>query len=147
MAYEAALWKRVKSAGTHLKRCGFPIVLKRIENDVSSGHPDVEGCIDGEQIWIELKSCDRPKRATTAIRPKVRPSQDIWLQERVRAGSRRCWVLIQVGDGPASRLYLIPGHMYPRIITPESELERMSVCSPTLSLPEILLRAAEGFEL
>lgn len=146
MAYEAALWKRVKSAGTHLKRCGFKVDLKRIENEAGSGHPDVEGVIDGEQIWIELKSCDRPKRPSTPIRPKVRPSQDIWLQERVRAGFRKAWVLIQVGEGAASRLYLIPGHLYPRIVTPEAELEAMSKCPPTASLPEILLTAAEGFE-
>jgi hypothetical protein len=148
MAYEAALWKRVKAAGTHLKQCGFGVHLKRIENSVGSGHPDVEGCIDGVQIWIELKSEERPKRLTTPIRFKVRPSQDIWLQERVRAGCRHCFALLQVGQDRASKLYLVPGHLYPNITTPEPELERLSILrSPTLSLPEILLRAAEGFEL
>lgn len=148
MALESALWKRVKAASTHLKRCGFGVHLKRIENSVGSGHPDVEGCIDGAQIWLELKSEARPKRITTSIRFKVRPSQDIWLQERVRAGCRSCFALLQVGDGAASKLYLVPGHRYPNIITPEPELERLSVLrDPTLSLPEILLRAAEGFEL
>lgn len=147
MAFESALWKRVKGASTHLKHCGFKVDLKRVENSVGSGHPDVEGCIDGVQIWIELKSEERPKRATTKIRFKVRPSQDIWLQERVRAGFRQCWVLAQVGDAAESRLYLVPGHMYPNIVTTEAELERMSVTAPTLSPPKILLRAAEGFEL
>lgn len=148
MAFESALWKRVKAAGTHLKLCGFGVHLKRIENSVGSGHPDVEGCIDGGQIWLELKSEPRPKRPTTKIRFKVRQSQDIWLQERVRAGCRICYALLQVGEGRESKLYLVPGHRYPHIITTEAELERMSVLrSPTLSLPEILLRAAEGFEL
>lgn len=147
MALESALWKRVRKAGTHLKHCGFKVDLKRIENSVGSGHPDVEGAIDGVQLWLELKSEDRPKRPTTKIRFKVRPSQDIWLQERVRAGFRHCFVLAQIGDGAESRLYLVPGHMYPNIVTTEAELTRMSVAEPTLSLPKILLRAIEGFEL
>jgi hypothetical protein len=147
MALESALWKRVRSAGTHLKHCGFKVDLKRIENSVGSGHPDVEGAIDGVQIWIELKSEERPKRTATKIRFKVRTSQDIWLQERVRAGFRQCWVLAQVGDAAASKLYLVPGHLYPNITTTEAELERMSVIAPTSSLPEILVRATEGFEL
>ena len=146
MARESALWKRVRKAGIHLRKCGFGVHLCRIENDAGAGNPDVEGCIDGGQLWLELKSCDRPKRLSTCIRPKVRPSQDIWLQERVRAGCKICFVLIQVGDAAASRLYLIPGNLYPKIISPEAELERMSVLSsPTLPLPEILLRATEGF--
>jgi hypothetical protein len=120
--------------------------LCRIENDAGAGNPDVEGCIDGAQIWIELKSCSRPVRATTAIRPKLRPSQDIWLQERVRAGCRYAWVLLQVGDAAASKLYLIPGNRYHEIICPETELTRMSVLSsPTLPVPHVLLRATEGF--
>lgn len=147
MALESALWKRVRNGGTHLKHCGFKVDLKRIENSVGSGHPDVEGCIDGVQIWIELKSEERPKRPTTKIRFRVRASQDIWLQERVRAGFRRCWVLAQVGDAAESRLYLIPGHMYPSITTTEAELTRMSVIDPMSSLPNVLLRATEDFEL
>jgi hypothetical protein len=147
MALESSLWKRVKDAGTHLKRCGFGVHLKRIENSVGSGHPDVEGAIDGSQIWLELKSEERPKRPSTKIRFKVRTSQNIWLRERVRAGFRACWVLLQVGDAAESRLYLVPGHMYESIVTTEAELERMSVTPPTLSLPEILLRATEGFTL
>jgi hypothetical protein len=145
MAYEAALWKRVKSGGAHLKKCGHRVDLKRIENSVGSGHPDVEGCIEGTQIWLELKSCPRPKKPSTPIRPKVRPSQNIWLQERARAGCRQCFVLMQVGDGAASSLYLIPGHLYPRIIAVETDLEMMSVSVPLMTMPEILLRAAEGF--
>jgi hypothetical protein len=146
MALERELWKRMRKAGIHLRKCGFKVHLCRIENDAGAGNPDVEGCIDGGQIWIELKSCERPKRASTSIRPKVRVSQDIWLQERVRAGCRVCYVLIQVGEAQAARLYLIPGHLYPKIICPEAELESMSVLSsPVLSLPEVLLRATEGF--
>lgn len=146
MALESALWQRVRKAGVHLRKCGFGVHLCRIENDAGAGNPDVEGCIDGDQLWIELKSCERPKRPSTCIRPKVRPSQDIWQQERVRAGCRVCYVLIQVGENRAARLYLIPGNLYPKIICPEAELGAMSVLSsPTLPLPEVLLRATEGF--
>lgn len=146
MSLERELWKRVRKAGIHLRKCGFGVHLCRIENDAGAGNPDVDGCIDGGQIWLELKSCTRPVRPSTPIRPKVRQSQDIWLQERVRAGCRVCFVLIQVGESQDARLYLIPGNLYPKIICPEAELESMSVLSsPTLSLPEVLLRAIEGF--
>lgn len=145
MARESQLWQRTRQGGIALRKCGYQVDLARIENQAVSGHPDVEGCIDGQQIWIELKSCSRPKRATSKVRPKLRPSQDIWHLKRHRAGSRHAFVLMQVGEGADAALYLIPGKMYPHIVAPESALLAMSVISPSATLPEILVRATEGY--
>lgn len=147
MALEAALWQRVKRGGKHLRACGYGVHLCRVENDAGSGHPDVEGAIDGIQIWVELKSCSRPKRDTTPCRPKLRTSQEEWMGERIAAGERKCFVLIQVGEAHSARLYLIPGHRYVETIAPESYLAALSVCDPASSVPSVLLRATEGFEL
>src|ERR1035441_6416683 len=75
MALERALWQRVRKAGLQLKKEGHGVHLTRIENMVGEGTPDVEGCIDSVQIWAELKSCARPARSTTPIRPKKRAAR------------------------------------------------------------------------
>lgn len=60
---EAKLWQSVKAKMR--KPCDR---LDRIENGISSGAPDVNGCLSGEDVWMELKSPQRtPKRATTAL--------------------------------------------------------------------------------
>ena len=153
MALEKALWQRVKKGGIALKLLGHRVVLTRIENMVDEGTPDVEGCVfpqtamGGAQIWIELKSCDRPARASTPIRPKVRPSQSDWHRERTAAGSRHHFVLIQVGEASQAKLYLIPGRDYDLIVAPEIDLELLSVLSySTVPMTQVLLRAAAGWE-
>jgi hypothetical protein len=146
VARESALWKRIRdTAVPELLWTKHTVDLQRLENSVGQGHPDVEGCIDGAQIWVELKSEDRPARPTTAIKPKVRTSQSIWHRERTKAGSRIHWVLLQVGEGRKARLYLIPGDRYDEICATEAELELLSVLPPTASPADILLRATRGW--
>jgi hypothetical protein len=146
MARESALWARIRgTAIPELLWTKHTVDLQRLENSVGQGHPDVEGCIDGAQIWVELKSEDRPARPATAIKPKTRPSQSIWHKERTKAGSRIHWVLLQVGEGRKARLYLIPGDRYDEIRATEAELELLSVLSPTASPADILLRATRGW--
>lgn len=147
MALESGLWKLVRSAGIDLRRLGHKVHLCRIENEAGSGNPDVEGCINGDQLWIELKSEERPKRASTPIRPKLRPSQDIWHTERYRAGCRVHWVLLRVGEDRETSLYLIPGRFYAQLkaIT-ETELQALSVLPSEARLVEILLRSTEPYE-
>jgi hypothetical protein len=129
----------------------FGVDLQRLENAAGQGHPDVEGCICspldtiGAQVWIELKSEERPARATTPIHPKTRESQSIWHRKRVEAGCRCNWVLLQVGEGRRGKLYLIPGSFYDKLHVPEAELERMSVVSPDASPADVLERAARGW--
>ncbi len=145
MALESSLWGRCRTALKRLKKCGHATHFCRLENSAGEGNPDVEGVINGDQCWIELKSNDRPKRPNTAIRSKTRPSQSIWHRERTEAGSRIHWVLIQVGEAHAARLYLIPGSRYDEVIAPEHTLAEMSAIDPAASVAEVLLRACEGW--
>ena len=133
MALERSLWQRVRTGWAVLRKLGHKIVLSRIENLVDEGTPDVEGCIAGVHIWLELKSCDRPVRPSTPIRfrtnKKTYISQTLWHRERAAAGCRHNFVLIQVGDASQAKLYLIPGYYYDKLKVPEIDLELMSVLS------------------
>jgi hypothetical protein len=78
MALESSLWQKVRKGGVALKLLGHEVHLRRLENSVGTGDPDVNGCINGPHTFdIELKSEPRPARASTPIRPKVKPSQSI----------------------------------------------------------------------
>lgn len=145
MARESELWKRLRDAAIELRARGHLIDLQRIENDAGVGHPDTEGCVNGAQVWIELKSCSRPKRPTTPVRPEVRTSQSIWHKTRTEAGGRYHWVLIQVGEAHNARLYLIPGKDYDRVVCPEAELAAMSVIASDLGADQMIIRAAIGW--
>lgn len=146
VARESSLWGRIKdTAIPELLYKRHHVDLQRLENSVGTGHPDIEGCIDGAQVWIELKSEGRPARDTTPIHPKVRESQSIWHRKRILAGCHCNWVLLQVGEGRRAALYLIPGCQYDKIAAPECELACMSVVSPDAPLADILLRAARGW--
>ena len=145
MALEKSLWQRCKTGVKHLEKGGHLAHVCRLENSAGEGHPDVEGVIEGQSFWIELKSNDRPARATTVIRSKTRESQSIWHRERTEAGSRIHWVLIQVGEAHAAKLYLIPGSRYDDIIATEIDLGAMSLIRPDASVGEVLLRACEGW--
>lgn len=145
MARETALWQRCIPASKALRNSGHLIDLQRLENLVGAGHPDVEGCVDGAQVWIELKSCERPKRADTPIRPKKRPSQEIWHRMRANAGCRCNWILIQVGEDRDGVLYLIPGKHYAATTAPEAQLAAMSVVPSNATVADVILRAAQGW--
>ena len=145
MALEKELWKRCRTGIKHLEACGHKTHFCRIENAAGSGHPDVEGVVEGQSCWIELKSNLRPKRPGTPIRSKTRESQSIWHKARTEAGCRMHWVLIQVGHAHTAKLYLIPGSRYDDIITNETNLDDMSVVDPKSDLSNVLLRACEGW--
>lgn len=146
VARESSLWTRLSGTGVPALRArGHRVDLQRVENVAVSGHPDVEGCIDGAQVWIELKSNLRPKRAGTPIRPKCRESQSIWHKQRAAAGCNYAWILLQVGEHHNARLYLVPGNLYDHITAPESILEILSVCDPAISPADVLLRAVQGY--
>lgn len=145
MARESSLWQRCKTGVKHLEKCGHKSHFCRIENAAGEGNPDVEGVINGDQCWIELKSNDRPKRPTTEIRPKTRESQSLWHKARTAAGSRIHWVLMQVGEAHQAKLYLIPGSRYDEIRATEAALATMSVTDPKETMACVLLRACEGW--
>jgi hypothetical protein len=145
MARESALWQRIKKTGIKtLVNSGYRVHLSRIENSVGVGQPDIEGCINGRQTWIEMKSEMRPKRIDTPIRPKCQESQVNWHKERTAAGSRTHWILIQVGEDHDALLYLIPGMYYERIkCIAEVELKALSAVPPKASVADVLIRATQ----
>jgi|GEM_PF-2758205 hypothetical protein len=145
MAKESSLWTRCSGAVKRLRKHGHAAHFCRLENSAGEGNPDVEGVLNGDQCWIELKSNLRPARPSTVIRSKTRESQSIWHRERTEADSRIHWVLIQVGEAHAAKLYLIPGNRYDEIIVTEAALAEMAVIDPGASVAEVLLRACEGW--
>ena len=145
MSLEKSLWQRVKKGGVALKILGHDVHMGRLENVVGTGNPDVDICLDAVQIWLELKSEHRPARPGTSIRPKVRVDQEIWLRERVEAGCRNAFVLLQVGENALSRLYLIPGSYYSVITTTEDRLGKMSIVNPRSPMTTVLLQAKIGW--
>lgn len=79
---ESSLWNYLRK---NMRGHGHWI---RIENSVELGTPDVNGCMDGEEIWIELKALkDWPKRASTQVKIKhYTKEQKQWILDRHHAG-------------------------------------------------------------
>jgi len=145
VARESALWQRMRDGCTLLRKMGHKIDATRIENEIGVGFPDVDVCIDGRPAQIELKSEDRPARANTVIRPKVRDSQRDWHRDRCRAGCRYNWVLLQVGEAAHASLYLVPGCYYEKITATEDDLLLLSLCQPKDTMVEVLLTVKRGW--
>ena len=80
---ESGFWRKLRP----LMRAAAPgIVVERIESWSTPGFPDVSGCWNGRDFWLELK-VERNGRV------EMRPAQVRWLERRWAAGSH-CYVLI-----------------------------------------------------
>jgi Holliday junction resolvase len=89
---EAGLWK--------LLRANIQADLQRLESGMTSrGIPDVNGCHDGKEFWVELKY-------TTTKKVALRPEQVAWLLRRSKVGGRT-FVLVKT----PKELYLYSGTM------------------------------------
>lgn len=89
MASESQLWNTLRKVLTQVD-------VSRVENLVEDGMPDVNGCHEGCEFWIELKQLDEwPKRKSTKVKVGMRPSQLRWIANRGRAGGN-VHVLAQV---------------------------------------------------
>ncbi len=135
----------MKTGGAILVERGHRLHMCRVENEVGVGHPDVEGCLDAYQFWLELKSEKRPARPATTIKPKTRPAQKVWHEARAKAGSRTHFVLLQVGEASTAKLYLVPGIWYDMVHVTEASLRDLSIVEPTTPMPEVLITAARGW--
>lgn len=63
--------------------------IGRLENVVGVGWPDVNGCFEGSEFWIEIKEPTEPKRATTKLfgsNHKVTLEQRNWIKAQLLAG-------------------------------------------------------------
>ncbi len=127
MSRESALWGWLAKSRRHFKTA---LHINRVENPAGPGMPDVEGQLNpafngGQhcgQFWIELKAAERPKRAETPVRFKVRPKQVEWSRKRYAVGGRVYW-LLQVGSGADAARYLLPGDVAALIQRGMSEID------------------------
>jgi hypothetical protein len=65
---------------------------QRIENLVDVGTPDVNGCVNEHEIWIELK-VDLPGRQPPEN--LLEPSQKVWFYKRLLHGARNLFIFIR----------------------------------------------------
>ncbi len=136
---ESGLWNWLRDGSASLVP---QLHIRRIENLLSKGDPDVEGCMRGSGFVCELKSITaRPSKFRLWC--EVKTEQARFLVARRRAGGR-AWLLVQVGMGTAANRYLIDGcdaYDLTQLIY-ESELLSMSKCKPKDDARTILLRMA-----
>ena len=98
---ETLFWKRLKK----VLPSGHII---RVENPAHPGTPDINGCIQGVEIWMELKQEKAlPKRgATPVFTGALRPEQILWHTLRWKAGGRS-YIVAYVED--SNLIYTIEG--------------------------------------
>jgi hypothetical protein len=138
VAREVRLWEFLRDG---LK--GAPgLHMRRVENLVGAGAPDVDGCCNGRYFEIELKGIDRPKRADTPLDLGIRKSQVVWHRQRVRCGGN-IWLYVRVGEGAALKKYLVPGK-FTRLLEAspptEESLAMLAVLPPRHTAEELLAR-------
>jgi hypothetical protein len=75
--------------------------LDRVENAVQAGMPDVNGCLEGTDFWMELKCPHVPKRAESPLMGgrshEFLETQIAWFARQRKAGGI-AWALIRAGD-------------------------------------------------
>lgn len=134
MAREVRLWEWLRDG---LR--GTPgLHMRRVENLVSEGDPDVDGCWNGLYFELELKGCNRPK-AGGLLDFDVRQSQVIWHRKRWRCGGN-VWLYARVGIGRDVKRYLVPGSRTALVkegVT-EAQLAAMSVLPPDHGVLDLL---------
>lgn len=138
---ESTTWTWLKAGG---KKFRTRLHMDRVENAVLSGMPDVEGCLDGQQFWIELKCEARPAKATTTIKPKFRPAQIPWHKRRLGTGMTQVFILLQVGSGTDAARYLVHSSNAETVANglTEVELKAISIVRYDATSKEILCAAS-----
>lgn len=84
----------------------------RIENTAMSGAPDVNGCLDGVDVWLELKI----KKGNLI---EIRHSQILWMRQRLTRNARNVWVVARDRDTLyvwAAARALVASHTPTRVI-------------------------------
>jgi hypothetical protein len=129
MSRESSLWSSLsKVRGIYGPA---QIQIERVENLVAFGMPDVDGFLNSPDgigaFTLELKAEERPSKAETLVRFKVRDSQIEWNGKRWSLGGR-AFYLCQVGSGSRRSLYLLPGDrgLLLRKGLPEAELRKLA---------------------
>jgi len=94
---ESKLWQHTKRVLTSAAK--GTLYLKRVENPLNDGHPDVEYCYHGSAGVIELKQREAwPVRPGTLVRLRhYTKEQRDDLKDRFQAGGR-AFLLLQVAE-------------------------------------------------
>lgn len=86
----------------------------RLEGYASTGCPDVNGCLNGREIWFELKQFKKPKNKGTLIKLDTKKKsvrdQMVWGAIRRRASGRTFYALMV-----DSEFFLIGGGLAPML--------------------------------
>lgn len=98
---ESKFWQTLKKS--------LPGHWQRIETMTGGGVPDVNGCVQGQEIWLELKILVGKTYPRWQSSQGVTPLQHAWLTNRARVGGLgfvvgywvdRKMVLVWRGDDP-----------------------------------------------
>ena len=101
MSSENAAWQWLRKGAADRPK----IHLQRVENCLSRGNPDVEGCIDGVSFWLELKAGPCPAKETSKVSCEpLKTPQRRFIRQRLAAGGQ-AWILYRVDR----EVYLIHG--------------------------------------
>lgn len=145
MAREVRLWEFLRDG---LR--GTPgLHMRRVENLVSEGDPDVDGCHLGRYFDVELKGCDRPAHGGR-LHFEIRRAQSLWHRKRTKAEGNN-WLYVRVGSGRLVKKYLIPGEHIPRLFelqetlgVCEADLIALAVLDPQHTAMEFLTKIRDG---
>lgn len=124
MGKESLFWGRIRDDSR-----GIPdLDIHRIENALSAGTPDVEGCFCSFAFQIELKASERPTRETSQLNYELTTTQAHWLRRRWNVGGSS-WLYMRLGKGPTASYYLIRGRDAGEFITrqPVTTFQRLAV--------------------
>jgi hypothetical protein len=112
-ATESNLWAWLSKARVVL---GPDLDMRRIENAVGFGDPDVELCYLGFGCDLELKAAPRPVRGGRLhFGSPMKREQVEWGLKRLAAGGAHGF-LIQVGEGADRSVYLVHGRLGPAML-------------------------------
>lgn len=143
MAREVRLWEWLRDGlrgveGLH---------MRRVENLVGDGDPDVDGCWHGRYFELELKGSDRPARGGP-LDFDVRQSQVVWHRRRWKCGGN-IWLYIRVGKGREVKRYLVPASLTAQVkagVTEEA-LAAMAVLPASHTPLQLIERACSTQDL
>lgn len=135
MAREVRLWEWLKEGTRDIKG----LHMRRVENRVEDGGPDVDGCWNGRYFELELKGCDRPVRGG-GLDFEIRRSQYLWHRRRRKANGN-IWVYIRVGKGREIKRYLVSSDHIAEIFNngvTEQRLAELTIIPPDHTPKELL---------
>lgn len=150
MARESSLWKWLSNARNDLRE---RVDLRRVEDAIGAGFPDVDGFLRGEpdpavrfntaaereeyerkSRWtfgfkLELKSERRPARHTTPVRFALekRKAQIEFMKRRYLMGEA-AYFFVQVGESSDAMRYLAPGDAGAQLRDGMTEAELAVLC-------------------